>query len=95
MNILPSLLRSLLLTSIFSFVTPILLIGGSWTSFALISHFPTLRTIGQSGAALIWHFLATFGNGHPSQGCLVIAVTFSLVGAMFDTYAFCQNPRGH
>ncbi|WP_240041583.1 hypothetical protein [Okeania hirsuta] len=95
MNILPNLLRSLLLTSIFSFVTPILLIGVSWTSFALISHFPSLRTIGQFGVAQIWHFLATFGDGHPWQGCLVIAVTFSLVGAMFDTYVFCQNPRGN
>ncbi|GGA58162.1 hypothetical protein CYANOKiyG1_79370 [Okeania sp. KiyG1] len=93
MNILLNLLRSLLLTSIFSFVTPILLIGASWTSFALISHFPSLRTIGQSGVTQIWHFLAMFGNGHPWQGCLVIAITCSLVGAMFDTYVFCQNSR--
>ncbi|MDJ0556518.1 MAG: hypothetical protein QNJ68_19165 [Microcoleaceae cyanobacterium MO_207.B10] len=95
MNILPNFLRSLLLTSIFSFVTPILLIGVSWTSFALISHLPTLQTIGQSGLTQIWYFLGTFGSGHPWQGCLVIAVTCSLVGAMFDGYVLSQNPRGH
>lgn len=94
-GILPNFLLSLLLTSIFSFVTPILLIGMSWTSFALISHLPSLQTIGQSGIAQIWHFLATFGSGHPLQGCLVIAFTCSLVGAMFDGYVLSQNPRGH
>ena len=93
MIILPNFLRSLLLTSIFSFVTPIMFIGVSWTSFVLISHLPSLQTIGQSGITQIWHFLATFGSGHPWQGCLVIAVTCSLVGAMFDTYVLCQSSR--
>ena len=93
MSILIDLLRSLLLTSIFSFITPMILIGASWTSFALISHLPTLQGIGQFGAAQIWQFLAIFGSGHPWQGCLVIAITCSLVGAMFDTYVFCQNSR--
>ena len=93
MNILTDLLRSLLLASIFSFITPMMLIGASWMSFALISHLPSLQTIGQSGIAQIWDFLATFGSGHPWQGCLVIAITCSLVGAMFDTYVFCQNSR--
>ena len=39
----------------------------------------------------MWELLATFGSGHPWQGCLVIAITCSLVGAMFDTYVFYQN----
>ncbi|NEQ37216.1 MAG: hypothetical protein F6K40_13455 [Okeania sp. SIO3I5] len=93
MGILTNLLRSLLLTIIFSFITPMMLIGVSWMSFALISHLPSLQRIGQSGSAQIWEFLATFGSGHPWQGCLVIAITCSLVGAMFDTYVFCQNSR--
>ncbi len=95
MNILPNFLLSLLLTSIFSFVIPIMFIGVSWTSCALISHLPSLQRIGQSGIAQIRHLLATFGDGHPWQGCLVIAVTCSVVGAIFDTYVLCQNPRGH
>ena len=95
MNIVIDFLRSLLLTSIFSFIAPMMLIGASWTSFALISHLPSLQRIGQSGIAQIWEFLATFGSGHPWQGCFVIAITCTLVGAMFDTYVFCQNPKGH
>lgn len=95
MSILPDFLRSLLLTSILSFVTPIVLIGVGWTSLALISYLPSLQTIGQSGIAQIWDFLATFGDGHPWQGCLVIGVTCSLVGAMFDTYVLCHSSRGH
>jgi len=95
MSILINLLRSLLLTTIFSFITPMMLIGVSWMSFVLISHLPNLQKIGQSGIAQIWQFLATFGSGHPWQGCLVISITCSLVAAMFDTYVFCQNPRGH
>lgn len=93
MTILTNLLRSLLLTTIFSFLTPIILIGTSWMSFALISYLPNLQKIGQSGIAQILEFLATFGSGHPWQGCLVIAITCSLVGVMFDTYVFCQNSR--
>ncbi|MEB3340220.1 hypothetical protein [Okeania sp.] len=93
MNILIDLLRSLLLTSIFSFITPMIVIGVSWMSFALISHLPIVQGIGQFGVTQIWQFLATFGSGHPWQGCLVIAITCSLVGAMFDTYVFCQNSR--
>ncbi|MGK7921740.1 MAG: hypothetical protein AB4080_17220 [Trichodesmium sp.] len=95
MNIVTDFLRSLLLTSIFSFIAPMMLIGASWTSLTLISHFPSLQRIGQSGMTQIWELLATFGSGHPWQGCFVIAITFSLVGAMFDTYVFCQNPKGH
>ncbi len=91
MTILTNLLRSLLLTIIFSFITPVILIGTSWMSFALISSVPSLQGFGQYGTAQMWQFLATFGSGHPWQGCLVIAITCSLVGAMFDTYVFYQN----
>ncbi|MCL2930201.1 MAG: hypothetical protein O4861_07670 [Trichodesmium sp. St16_bin4-tuft] len=91
MTILTNFLRSLLLTTIFSFITPIILIGVSWTSFAFISRLPSLQGIGQSGITQMWELLATFGSGHPWQGCLVIAITCSLVGAMFDTYVFYQN----
>ncbi|MGE5658973.1 MAG: hypothetical protein ACM37W_20450 [Actinomycetota bacterium] len=94
MSIGPNFLRSVLLTSLFSFVVPTLLIGGGWTSFCLISYLPFLKGIGQSGADLIWQFLATFGSGHPLQGFLVIGITFSLVGALFDAYAYHQTPRG-
>jgi len=33
-------------------------------------------------------FLAVFGTGSPLEGVLVIGMTCSIVGALFDTYAF-------
>lgn len=93
MSIRPNFLRSVLLASIFSFVAPLFFIGTGLTSFYLISHFPTLEGLGRFGADQILKFLATFGSGHPLQGFLVIGVTFSLVGALFDTYACYQNSR--
>jgi hypothetical protein len=32
-------------------------------------------------------FLATFGNGHPWQGLVVICLTISMVGGLFDLFA--------
>lgn len=88
MSILPNFLRSLLLTIIFSFVAPILLLSGALVSLALISYIPGLQGIGQATLGQILQFLATFGSGNPFRGLVVIALTCSLVGALFDTYAF-------
>ena len=93
MSIFPNFLRSVLLTSLLSFVAPLLLIGAGLTSFSLIALVPTLQGVGRSGEEMILQFLATFGSGCPLQGFLVIGVTFGLVGALFDTYAFYQHSR--
>ncbi len=93
MSILPNFLRSLLLTSLLSFVAPLLLIGAALTGFSLISLVPSLQGLGHSGEDLILQFLATFGSGCPLQGFLVIGMTFGLVGALFDTYASFQHSR--
>ncbi|HAZ49440.1 MAG TPA: hypothetical protein DCZ55_34595 [Cyanobacteria bacterium UBA11371] len=97
MSILPNFFRSLLLTSIFSFATPILLVGGMLGGSFLVRYIPGLQIIGQSGADCIWQFLAIFGSGSPSEGILAIAFTFGLVGVLFDTYAFYryQTLRGN
>lgn len=97
MSILPSYLRSLLLTIIFSFITPILLIGGALVSVFLIGHIPGLQAISQAIAAHILQFLATFGSHSPWRGLVIIGLTCSLVGAMFDTYTFYryQHLRNH
>ncbi len=94
---LPNFFRSLLLTSIFSFATPILLVGGMLGGSSLVRYIPGLQIIGQSGAESIWQFLAIFGSGSPSDGILAIAFTFGLVGILFDAYAFCryQTLRGN
>ena len=93
MSIFPNFLRSLLLTSLLSFVAPLLLIGAGLTSFSLIGFVPALQGVGRSGENLILQFLATFGSGYPLQGLFVIGLTFGLVGALFDTYASYQHSR--
>lgn len=97
MTILLNYLGSLLLTSVFSFSAPILLVGGMLASLFLVGYVPGLEIIGQSTANSIWQFLATFGDGSPREGILAIALTCGLVGALFDTYAFYryQTLRGN
>ena len=93
MSIFPNFLRSVLLTSLLSFVAPLVLIGVGLTSLSLIRFVPALQGVGRSGEDLILQFLATFGSGYPLQGLFAIALTFGLVGALFDTYASYQHSR--
>lgn len=88
MNIFPQFFRSLLLTSVFSFATPLVLVGGLWVGLSFISCIPGLGMICQSVAESIQLFLATFGTGSPIEGILVIGSACATVGALFDTYAF-------
>lgn len=88
MSILPCFVRSLLLTIVLSFVTPMFIVGGGLVSFSLIGYIPGLQGIGQAIAAQILQFLATFGSGNSFRGLVVICLTCSLVGSLFDTYAF-------
>jgi len=96
MSILPSFLRSVLLTVVLSFVAPMLLLGGVIASFSLMGYIHGLEATARSITGQIWQFLATFGSGNPFQGLVVIGLTCSLVGALFDTYAFYryQSLRG-
>lgn len=91
MHIISNLLCSLLLTSFFSFVAPALLLGGLLVSLFLLCCIPTLKEIGQFGIEQVFSFLATFGSGQPLEGLLVISLTCSLVGAVFDAYVFYQQ----
>lgn len=88
MSMLPTLLRSLLLTSFLSFHTPIILLTGVLAAISAIGYVPGFETISQAGAAELLKFLAVFGSGCPFEGVIVIGLTCSLVGALFDTYAF-------
>lgn len=80
--------RSLLLTSILSFAAPVLLLGLLLASLFLLSNLPFVNVIGQSCAEQVVNFLIIFGSGYPFKGILVIGLTCSLVGALFDVYAF-------
>jgi hypothetical protein len=95
MSIFPHLIRSLLLAITFSFIAPLLLIAMGLITFVFMSHLPLIESLGEFGCNQMLKFLATFGSGHPVQGCLVIALTCSLVGGLFDTYAACQNLRSN
>lgn len=96
MSILPNFLRSLLLTIVFSFVTPMLFIGGGLMIVLLLGYVPGLQAVGNAIAMTMTQFLATFGSGSAVHGLVVIGFTCSLVGGLFDTYAFYryQNLRG-
>ncbi|WP_375510675.1 hypothetical protein [uncultured Nostoc sp.] len=95
MAIFTNFLRSLLLTIIFSFVAPMLLVGGGLFLLPLIGYFPGLQELTEAIATQIMHFLATFGSGTPLRGLFVISLTCSFVGALFDMYAYyrCQILR--
>lgn len=88
MSIFPNFFRSLLLTSMLSFLTPVLLVSGGLASLYLLSNIPFVNAIGQSGAEQVTTFLSIFGSGYPVKGIMVIGLTCSLVGALFDVYAF-------
>ncbi|MCU0525374.1 MAG: hypothetical protein MUF72_11170 [Elainella sp. Prado103] len=88
MSTRPNLLRSLLLTSIFSFLAPVLLISILLATTALISYLPPFEPFGSTGLLQIAHFLQIFGNGSAWHGLTVIGLVGSLVGMLFDTYTF-------
>lgn len=88
MNIPPNFLRSLFLTIILAFSVPILLLGGILAGVCLIGYLPGIEAVGHAGTGGMLQFLAAFGNGCPLEGAIVISLTCSFVGALFDTYAF-------
>jgi hypothetical protein len=97
MSTLPNLLRSLLLTSIFTFLAPVLLICILLAGSAVISYVPHLEAFGSGSLEQIANFLKVFGSGSVWRGITVIGLVGSLVGILFDTYTFYrfQNLRDH
>jgi hypothetical protein len=95
MTIFTNFLRSLLLTVIFSFLVPMFLVGGFLLLLPVIGYLPGLQGITEAIARPIIHFLAIFGTHSPLRGLIVISLTFSFVGALFDVYAYyrCQILR--
>jgi hypothetical protein len=93
MSILPNLLCSLLLTVLFSFSAPIILVGGVIAALLLTSYIPGLEMVGGMGAAQILKFLTTFGSGSAIQGAFTIGFTGSVVGGLFDVSTFFRYQR--
>ncbi len=99
MTVFPSFLRSLILTAIFSFFAPLCLIVATFASLSAIACIPTLQTLAEAIACQISAFLATFGSGTPFQGMIVICLTCTFVGSLFDAYVYVfyryTNLRGN
>jgi len=88
MTTLPTLIRSLALTALLSFIAPVVLFLGFFAFLCTMSWVPGLESLGQTGANDLLQFLAIFGNGCSVEGLIVISLTCSFVAALFDTYAF-------
>ncbi len=91
MAILTNFLRSLALTIIFSFVAPVILIGAVLVTLSLMGHVPGLQDITNAIANLILQFLATFGGGSSLEGIIIIGLTCSFVGVLFDIYVHYRD----
>jgi hypothetical protein len=87
MSIVPSFLRSLLVTSLLSFLLPLTLIGAALTGLSLMSSIPQCSQLGESGNRALVEFLTTFGSGNPIEGILTISLTCSFVASLFDMFA--------
>lgn len=81
-------LRSLAITAVMTFVLPLVLLGlalGLLTALPVIC--PAIAAAEQA-AGHLQNFLVILGNGDAWQGALLIGTVSSLVGMLFDTYAF-------
>lgn len=96
MNIpFPGIWRSLFLAVVCSFCLPVVvvgllllvLMGGMWM--------PGLADPCQDGYLVVVSVLRVFGNGEAGHGLLVIALTFSLVGGLFDLFNCAMNVLPH
>jgi hypothetical protein len=97
MTISPSLMRSIVLSIFLSFIAPIILAIAVFASLIVAGCLPGLTAITSNASFQIKLFLAIFGDGCPFAGLITISSTCSLVGGLFDTYAFCryQNLKGN
>ncbi len=95
MNLLIIFIRSVFLAVLLSFVAPWIVVGGVMLGLNLGTQIPGLTALSQTGEGYIWHFLAIFGNGEPLEGLLVLGVACSIVGAMFDMFAFYREQMWH
>ncbi len=88
MSILPNYLRSVVLTILLCFLAPIAVVIALFAALGVMSYIPGFESAGQTATTQVLQFLATFGSGCPFQGIMTIGSTCSVVGALFDTYAF-------
>jgi hypothetical protein len=93
MATLPNLLRSLLITGLFSFFAPVVLVASLLIFLMLAGLFPMFTDLSQFSIHGIARFLAIFGSGDTVKGVCVIGLVCSSVGVLFDTYTFYRYQK--
>ena len=81
------LLSSLVLTLIICFALPAIGLGIAWGALTLGTWSP-LATISDIGKEHLIDFLITFGAGDMAAGFVIICLTMSMVGGLFEMFTF-------
>lgn len=79
------LFSSLLLTLGICFVTPAISLGVALGTLTLGTWSP-LSTLSTSGKDCLVNFLVTFGAGDVVHGIVIICLTISIVGGLFEMF---------
>lgn len=90
-------LRSLVLTAIFSFIAPVVLMAALFIIARGWAYLPQQEPLSQAAVAQIAYFLSIFGSGSEVRGAVLIGTVCSLVGVLFDAYTLYryQNLRNN
>lgn len=93
MSTLHSLLRSVVISGIFSFVLPCTVIGILASGLYFVGIYPSFAQWSQGGLQALAYILCTFGNGDLVTGLMLIGCVCSLVGILFDVFAFYRQQK--
>ncbi len=76
-------IQSFLLTALFSFTLPLLLIGSLLGGLTVVHWLPGLTSGSYQAFSFVMDVLAAFGDGQALNGSFVIAAAFGFVGGLF------------
>ncbi len=90
-------LRSLLLTLVISFLAPLGIVGLLYGFALTLGQVPVSAALGELAVDQLNAFLGTLGGGSIRYGLLTLGGVASIVGGLFDSFAFYryQSMRGH
>jgi hypothetical protein len=93
MTTLQNILRSIVLTGVFSFILPSAVIGVLALGLYSLSIAPAMGDISQAGLQQMTYVLLIFGNGSAVAGLILINCVCSLVGILFDVFSFYRQQK--
>lgn len=88
------LLSSLVITLIICFSLPAIGLGAALGALS-IGVWSPLSVVSELARGHLVDFLMTFGAGNLSQGVLTICLTLSIVGGLFEVFAFYKVHMCH